>query len=182
MTCRRRTAKSSSGSAPVPEIIVTGGTKTQRPLVKEAALFYLNSLFRNNRGMLSEVVLEIELVKDLFEYEGTKGDCAYADERVDPREFEVRLDSSMTNLALVATLAHEIVHVKQYVSGEMRDTALWNICIWRSKKIDWKKLDYFEHPWEIEAYGREDGLVEKFVHTNGYSRTRWYRKDPDYDK
>lgn len=162
------------------EIIVTGGTLPQRALVWESANFCLKSLLRKQRQALRDLTVEIELVEDMFANEGTKGDCTYSDDRDDPQEFEVRLDCSMNNLALLGTVAHEMVHIKQYVTGEMRDTGRWNVCIWQSKRIDWKKLDYFEHPWEIEAYGREDGLVEKFVYAEGYEKTRWYRKDPDY--
>ena len=33
---------------------------------------------------------------------------------------------------------------------------------WKRHRIDAEKLDYWEHPWEIEAYGREKCLFEMF--------------------
>ena len=60
------------------------------------------------------------------------------------------------------TLAHELVHVKQYVLGELT---------YRTHGMVWKKItsapanifDYFETPFEIEAYGREKGLLVAFL-------------------
>jgi len=63
---------------------------------------------------------------------------------------------------ILKTLAHEIVHVKQYVLGELR---------WRDAGLLYKGInheamnlmDYFELPYEIEAYGREKGLLYGFL-------------------
>ena len=56
---------------------------------------------------------------------------------------------------------HELVHVKQYLVGELS---------WRDKGMLWKgelyDVDYLteqlETPYEIEAYGREKGLLVAF--------------------
>ena len=63
---------------------------------------------------------------------------------------------------ILKTLAHEIVHVKQYVLGELR---------WRDAGLLYKGInhepdnlkEYFELPYEIEAYGREKGLLYGFL-------------------
>jgi len=63
---------------------------------------------------------------------------------------------------LLRALAHEMVHVKQYVMGELT---------YRTHGMVWKKVtyapdnifDYFETPFEIEAYGREKGLLVAFL-------------------
>ncbi len=52
-----------------------------------------------------------------------------------------------------------MVHVKQYIFGETNDT----LTKWRNTKIDPDKIDYWIQPWEIDAYGRETGLLTKFV-------------------
>ena len=59
---------------------------------------------------------------------------------------------------ILKTLAHEIVHVKQYALGELK---------WRDAGLLYKGvnheamslMEYFELPYEIEAYGREKGLL-----------------------
>ena len=34
---------------------------------------------------------------------------------------------------------------------------------WRGKRINSDKVDYWVQPWEIDAYGRETGLLTKFA-------------------
>ena len=93
-----------------------------------------------------------------------------------PREFKVIINHhaleidhygrtrDMTEWAheVLKTLAHELVHVKQYVLGElaMRKDGLYS----RGIKYDVETLsEYFELPYEIEAYGREKGLLVSFL-------------------
>jgi hypothetical protein len=64
------------------------------------------------------------------------------------------------------TLAHELVHAKQYVLKELsyREVGM----VWKGiptgyiigKDMDW--LEYYDLEWEIEAYGREEGLMVMF--------------------
>ena len=63
---------------------------------------------------------------------------------------------------VLKTLAHELVHVKQYVMGElsMRKEGL----CYRGVHHNVDTLtEYFELPYEIEAYGREKGLLVSFL-------------------
>jgi hypothetical protein len=63
---------------------------------------------------------------------------------------------------ILKTLAHELVHVKQYVMGELT---------WRDRGLLWKGHlytpehlgEYFDTPYEIEAFGRERGLLVTFL-------------------
>jgi hypothetical protein len=85
----------------------------------------------------------------------------------------------MNTQAVLQYLAHECVHVEQYVTGTMRDTSNGEVVRWRGKKFDFRKVDYYDLPWEIDAYGREKGLYEHFVKKFKYRGKRWY-KDNDY--
>lgn len=169
-------------------ITVTGGSTKQRTLVLECARYSLQRLLgirglkakKRNLELWSDAVIEIELIRDLFQKEDCKGDCTWSDDRNNPLEFEIRLDSSMNLLALLKGVTHEMVHVKQYITGEMVDSSRWDACIWQGKRINLDQIDYFDYPWEIEAYGRETGLLDNFCHHQGYTRTKWYRQDPDY--
>ena len=93
-----------------------------------------------------------------------------------PREFRVIIDHhrlekdnygrvrDTTEWAheVLKTLAHELVHVKQYVMGElsMRKEGL----CYRGVHHNVDTLtEYFELPYEIEAYGREKGLLVSFL-------------------
>ena len=56
------------------------------------------------------------------------------------------------------TLAHELVHAKQYLRGELdpyKDT-------WKGADCDkWKTVEYSEEPWEQEAMELEETVFEK---------------------
>ena len=95
-----------------------------------------------------------------------------------PRDFKVIIDHHRVEMddygrerdatewahIILKTLAHELVHVKQYLTGEL---------LMRKKGLCWRKSvltsdsttyeEYFELPYEIEAYGREKGLLARFL-------------------
>jgi len=63
---------------------------------------------------------------------------------------------------MLKILAHELVHVKDYVLGNlaMRKVGM----VYRGVTFDAETLlDYFKLPYEIEAYGREKGLLVSFL-------------------
>lgn len=64
-------------------------------------------------------------------------------------------------------LMHEIVHVKQYLTGELREHKNGSKYIYKGKTFnapdDTTDLDaYYSQPLEIEAYGRAQHLVVRF--------------------
>lgn len=59
-------------------------------------------------------------------------------------------------LFMMKTLAHELVHVKQYWRKELCGDGGWT---WKGKNA--KNYSYENQPWEKEAYGREDELFNK---------------------
>jgi len=77
----------------------------------------------------------------------------------------VYLESRMKEFLPV--LAHELVHVKQYLNNELFDYADNEryrfkgriYALPASKTMDW---DYYESPHELEAYGRAYGLYDMF--------------------
>jgi len=63
---------------------------------------------------------------------------------------------------ILKTLAHELVHVKQYVLGELKP--VHNGFVFKKNLYQPNNLlEYFEQPFEIEAYGREKGLLVAFL-------------------
>ena len=96
--------------------------------------------------------------------------------RYRPREFDVIIDhhrltydeygreKGETEWAhdVLKTLCHELVHVSDYVSGELtwRDSGL----LWKGVNYEAETLsDYFKLPYEIKAYGMEKGLLISFL-------------------
>ena len=126
-----------------------------------AADFYARTLLGNR--MAKYILLEIKLTKDLKKKEHTYGYCHITDDNLNrPREFMIELDASMRHSLdqLLIWLAHEMVHLKQFVRNEL--------CDYETKKVRWKSrvysedLEYDDHPWEKEAYRLEEPLYKEF--------------------
>lgn len=107
--------------------------------------------------LVHNITIEVHLKKDLEE----DGFCEVRDYNKSgkPRHFLIELDREANTKTLLRTLAHECVHIKQYAKGELDE----NLSVWRGRRVDSDKVSYWEHPWEIEAFGREKGLYARFI-------------------
>lgn len=62
----------------------------------------------------------------------------------------------------IESLAHELVHVKQFVKGEVSKKNL--VLISKAlKSMQTESTDYWDNPMEIEAFGRTPGLVHRWI-------------------
>ena len=128
--------------------------------VGNAALFYGEVLL--GKRMAKNIYLDIKLTKDLKKKEGAYGYCHIVDDSLSrPREFMIELDASMKYSfnQILTWLAHEMVHLKQFVRKE-----LWD---YKSGRVQWKtrsygRVHYDDQPWEKEAYRLEGELYEMF--------------------
>ena len=57
---------------------------------------------------------------------------------------------------MMLTLAHEMIHVKQYMKGEISDDPK---ALWHGRNHE--KTPYTKQPWEIEAHKNEHELFAK---------------------
>ena len=98
----------------VPEITVRGSNFKTRKKVLIAAVWMLYDQLGNR--VAPNITLEIDLIKSLIHDEAVFGDCFAADSmRYNrPRYFQIRLDAGLELPVLLETLAHEIVHLRQY--------------------------------------------------------------------
>lgn len=66
---------------------------------------------------------------------------------------------------MLIDLGHELVHIKQYLNNEIFDYKSGDIrfkgSYFDSSYAENEEL-YYDSPWEIEAYGREQGLYAMF--------------------
>jgi hypothetical protein len=67
-------------------------------------------------------------------------------------------DTKFTHDEMMLNLAHEIVHAKQFIKGELHPT----LQKWKKFKKDYAKTPYFKTPWEKEAYLMEDKIFNKY--------------------
>jgi len=86
-----------------------------------------------------------------------------------PRAFELSLLPNFSTRKSLILLAHEMVHIKQYATGELREYIRYpNILKYRKQYFNIDETynnddEYYDSPWEIEAYGREYGLYVRFL-------------------
>ena len=79
-----------------------------------------------------------------------------------PREFEIYINPSAGKRKQLITIAHEMVHVKQFARNELKYNTRRNVDKWQGQYIS-REVDYFDKPWEIEAFGRELGLYLRYM-------------------
>lgn len=75
-----------------------------------------------------------------------------------PREFEILLNRKSTKKTQIATIIHEMVHLKQYALGELKNYDRGGYR-WLGKKLMYEEKDYGIMPWEIEASQYEKFLL-----------------------
>jgi len=78
-----------------------------------------------------------------------------------PREFTIEINRNDTPEEKLKTIAHELVHAKQYAKNELNE----EMNIWLGQKVDSETMKYFEQPWEIEAESVGLNMYESFIRT-----------------
>lgn len=168
--------------------------------LKLATQFFAEQLMSPN--IYENLSIHIKIQYNTKDFE-TKADCMWDDISPPPYPniFNIRLvkEPKKRYQDHFKSLAHEMVHVKQYALNELdgiyseNNTHLWkgidfNIAskIYPKKNglshvfIDKDEKDYYFQPWEIEAYGLEVGLIHYFVER--YSKDLPYgRNEGDWD-
>ncbi len=133
------------------------GAKKKSRRIRESIKFFANKLMSKKEQKGLNIVIEItrKLPRSIC------GDALYDDGDVQIRTFPFENDWVMFR-----TLAHEMVHVKQYHLGQLVDnedtTSTFN-----GKKYCWNTLDYYDYPWELEAMSLERGLTINFLKSKG---------------
>ena len=140
---------------------ITGSNKKNRKLVERAAWWYAEKLM--GKRLMRGLEIHINLRRNLITKEGCEGTAIWEDDNCDrPREFTIELDLTYSIRDVLITLAHELVHVKQYVLGELKP--VHNGFVFKKTLYSPNNLlEYFDQPFEIEAYGREKGLLVAFL-------------------
>lgn len=127
-------------------------------IISSAVKFYSHILLNKKANKISIFVKCDEPLGD------TEAETCWLDTNLEPKMFQIRLAKKIKNFRrIIQTIAHEMVHVKQFVKGEMEDIIFDETKIkWKRKIINMNHIEYWDYPWEIEAYGREIGLYMKF--------------------
>jgi len=105
--------------------------------------------------------LEIEVLHRGMKREGAYGYCDVAGRHYNPREFLIELDTHLDKETYITVLLHELYHILQFVSGELK---------LKSSKRYYKgecmeDLEYYEQPHEISARWNERVLYGEYMNT-----------------
>ncbi len=134
---------------------------TERRFLCRAVRFFATSLMRP--ALIETLELQINFEKNL----PCLGEVTWMDKPNRTKKFKITIDLTMPEDAILATLAHEIVHVKQYATGQLRDYVDdISIVRWEGEYHEFdpnSTTSRFFAPWEQEAYGLQYGLVESFI-------------------
>ncbi len=152
------------------QVYVKGGTKTQKKYVKSIAQFCGEKLLGSRLD--PKITVNIELKKDLMSKENIYGDACPEEWERRPKEFEIRIDSSQRLRQLLQTVAHELVHVKQYAKDELHEYTMKKGHRYNGKFYH-ESTDYWDEPWEIEAHGREVGLFIRWAESEKLANRSW---------
>ena len=76
-----------------------------------------------------------------------------------PREFEIEIHNRLSPEAYTETLLHELWHVYQHVTGQLKDK--YNKRYW--KGIDHSETNYDDQPWEKDAHRMEKILYKRYT-------------------
>ena len=128
-------------------------------MLESIAQLYAHTLKLEN----SKYELIISTVPDLAKLAGMRGGIIQVGEKI----LSIAIDSKLNGETLFETLAHEMVHAKQYAKGQLTTYNKRNGEVgfkWMGKTKNYK---YYDSPWEIEAYSKEKLLTNKILELLG---------------
>ena len=135
-----------------------------RTRIRNSVHFYIKKLLPHQRKILVKIFFN----DTLWLNEDMIGSCLADDWPSNKRhkEFSIHIDTSLSFNETLATLAHELTHVKQYASSQMSydykngDNTIWNGILYTADAFT-----YEEAPWEIEATQFGNTLLHELLTT-----------------
>jgi len=137
------------------KVLITG---TRDPFFEQeiilATKFYGRELL--SRQLYKYIHIEIELTSSISDL----GYCSisYYNDWYKAREFEIQIKKRKSKQSMLQTLAHEMVHLKQFAKNELNSEH----SKWLGKSIDSNSINYNDLPWEIEAQLHEHLLYTSY--------------------
>ena len=131
-------------------IHVKGGSKSQKKHIRSMVEFCVGKMMPRMGN------LEFNIHIKNFGKDDSWGYCIPADyaDPHRPREFDIDINKQAKLRRMLETLAHEMVHAKQFARGELYESSRTNKHRWQGRWLS-KEPGYWDQPWEIEAHGRE---------------------------
>lgn len=118
-----------------------------------AAIYHAKTLGIFN----TEFTIRVNFIKGLNKLQGIMGECGPDGHKV----IGLNIDPDFPLYVLQNIIAHEMVHAKQWIRGEL--SVKGDFMRWNGKKVS-SKLAYHETPWEREAMASEVMMAHGFIH------------------
>ena len=133
-------------------IIEISGYGFRKSVCEDVASWFLNKFLPRHK-------IYVEILHRSLKRDGVYGWCDILGESYRPREFLIELHTHMDEELYVKTLLHELVHLRQWVTGTLRAK--------RGKRyynsINVEDIEYWDQPHEIEAREQESKLYLKYL-------------------
>ena len=133
-------------------IIETTGYGYRKRICTDVATWFLSKFLPRHQ-------IYVEIQHRGLKRENVFGWCDYTGDSYRPREFLIELDTWMPEELYVKTLLHELVHLRQWVTGSLRAK--------RGKRYydgtNVEEIEYWEQPHEIEAREQEVILYQEYL-------------------
>ena len=155
-------------------VYITGGNKSLRALAHSLVEYCGEKLFANN--LKNKIIIDIEFSRKLYKEDGILGEVDFDDNNHRPKEFTMVIDSTGPKRRVMETIAHEMVHIKQYAKGELVDLSRCGSTKWLENVVD-RNTNYWDLPWEIEAHGKELGLFIRWAEANKLAKHSWTQEN-----
>lgn len=145
------------------QLRIKGTSKKFESDIKRAVKFYWNKLGITEED---EITLFVKIQNFSKKDDKYRGFCA-----VDgPLEYTILINRN-SKLKL-RTLAHEMVHLKQYMHGEVDvdNDDFWKGELWAGPEDP--EEAYHKAPWEVEARKKEDDLYQRWLLNESKNREK----------
>ena len=133
------------------------GTERDVKLIREAVPFMLKRLLQPEQ--LSQVRLNVSITR----LNGDLGDIILED----APDFRLRLHHEADAILMMVTLAHELVHLSQVLSGRLKFKKFKGLDVWVWDGRSYGTDPYADPdrvlPWERDAELREGDLARQFL-------------------
>lgn len=132
------------------EVLCGERKSATKELVLTAIKFFIQELNLSN----SKYTLLVFFDRGMAKREEMRGTVS----KIGPKGLCMVIDSSLDFERLLITIAHEMVHVKQYAKGQVQHSARGKTRYWMGKTV---RKEYYDQPWELEAFSKERVLANK---------------------
>jgi hypothetical protein len=131
---------------------------------RDAVEFYANYLM--SPQLVKNLNIHLKYKRELDDE--TVGECEVLSESMNARHFKITItpmsNNKMNRVMLFQTLAHEMIHVKQYATKQLKYMSRSAEKIkWKGRYINEDKVKYEKLPWEKEAFLKESSLFSEYV-------------------